>query len=325
MFFLFYIVFRSSVPPDELLNISRGAAEVAEIIVLCFPPRSPRLHEVPCGPREPPCNHNQGYCVYQVDPKQRTGRMGRYFRVEAASMDSFEHGLAKFFGVVVRGQTYINIAYLFLAFPLGLFYFIFLVTGISLGISLAILWVGLFILLGTYAAWYALAAFERQMAITMLHEDIPPMIQANLSGMSLWQRFRHTLPIPVTWKALAYLFARFPLGIFSFTVVVTLAALSTGLIAAPLYYSFIHPQVGVVWDGWNWGSLWVIDSLDKALICSLVGVLLGVASLHVMNWLAWTYGKFARVMLGGSPTAQAAAPAAVPQAAPASQTPSQAG
>jgi len=48
----------------------------------------------------------------------------------------------KFFGVVAREGTYLNIIYLLLAFPLGTAYFIFLVTGLSLGLSLPF-WVGM--------------------------------------------------------------------------------------------------------------------------------------------------------------------------------------
>ena len=36
-----------------------------------------------------------------------------------------------FFGVIAEPQSYINILYLLLAFPLGIAYFVFLVTGIS--------------------------------------------------------------------------------------------------------------------------------------------------------------------------------------------------
>ena len=71
--------------------------------------------------------------------------------------------LGSVFGVVVRLQTYLNLLYLFIAFPLGLAYFIFLVTGLSVGISLVIIWVGLPILLFMLAAWWVLAIFERQL------------------------------------------------------------------------------------------------------------------------------------------------------------------
>ena len=54
--------------------------------------------------------------------------------------------LARFFGVVARRESWLNLLYLALAFPLGLFYFIFLIVCLSVGISLVIIWVGIFIL-----------------------------------------------------------------------------------------------------------------------------------------------------------------------------------
>lgn len=228
-------------------------------------------------------------------------------------MDSLGSALKKFFGVVLEGQTYLNSLYLLLAFPLGLFYFVFLVTGLSVGIGLVIVWVGVLILAGVFAAWYGMAAFERWLAINLLREEIPPMEKQDLSGMTLWQKFVYTLKNPVTWKGLAYLFARFPLGICSFVVLVTLVALSAALIAAPAYYRFVQPTIDLSWNG-AFYQPWLIDTLPEALIACLAGLLIGVGSLHVFNGLAWVSGKFARLMLGNfspAPVALAPVPAAV--------------
>ncbi|MEE8442664.1 MAG: sensor domain-containing protein, partial [Dehalococcoidia bacterium] len=61
-----------------------------------------------------------------------------------------------FFGVVADPQSYINIFYLFLAFPLGIGYFVFLVTGISVGFGLLIIWVGVPILVLVLAGSWVL-------------------------------------------------------------------------------------------------------------------------------------------------------------------------
>jgi hypothetical protein len=221
-------------------------------------------------------------------------------------MDSFDNTLAKFFGVVTRGQTYLNALYLLLAFPLGIFYFVFLITGISLGISLSILWVGLFILLAVYGVWYALVAFERGLAISLLHEEIPPMHTEDLSGKTLFQKFSSTLSNPVTWKGLVYLFVKFPLGILSFVLLVTLVSISAALVATPLYFQYIHPQIGVYWTGVSWSPMWVIDTMSKAISVSIAGIFLTIISMHILNALALVSGKFARIMLGNfspAPTA----------------------
>ncbi len=228
-------------------------------------------------------------------------------------MESFKYALAKFFGVAIRGKTYLNLVYLLLAFPLGLAYFIFLVVGITTGVPLVIVWVGLFILAAVFAIWYALVAFERQMAIKLLGEDIPPMNQKDTTGMSLWQKLVVAVKNPVTWKGLVYLFAKFPLGLVSFIVLVTLISLSASLIGAPFYYQYVHPQVNFTVNNALWNPVWIIDTLPEALLASAVGLLIGLVSLHVFNGLAWISGKFARLMLGNFSTPAAPAAPSLPE------------
>ncbi len=198
----------------------------------------------------------------------------------------------QFFGVAARGQTYLNIIYLLLSFPLGTAYFVFLVTGLSLGISLLIIWVGIPILLFMLAAWWVLVAFERQLAIWLLHVDIPPMSRETASGRSAWVRLKIHLRNPVTWKGLAYLFARFPLGIFSFVVAITLIALTGALLFAPLTCTYPECQM--------YTFSWQIDTLNEAVVCSILGLCVGLISMHVMNCLAFVSGRFAILMLGAA-------------------------
>ena len=239
--------------------------------------------------------------------------------VKDTNMKSFWNALGKFFGVFLRGQTYLNMLYLLLSFPLGLFYFTFLVVGISVGVPLVILWVGLLILLVVFALWYAFVVFERQMAITLLREDIPPISRQDLTGKTLWQKFTATLGNPVTWKGLVYLLAKFPLGIISFVFLVALVSLSAASVGAPFYYYFWPPSVDLTLTGTPWTNIWIIDTMPEALLLSLVGIFVTLGSMHILNGLAWLSGKFARVMLGNfspAPVAPVAPAAPTPVAAP---------
>lgn len=229
---------------------------------------------------------------------------------------------------MARGQTYLNALYLLLAFPLGLFYFVFLVTGLATGIPLIIVWVGLLVLALVFVAWYGFIAFERQMAIGMLREQIPPISYQDLSGKSLWQKFIATFSNPVTWKGLLYLLAKFPLGIFSFVVQVTLLSISAAFVGLPFYYQYVHSDIDMTVNGvYYFNPAWLVDTLPEALIGCLIGILITVVSLHIFNGLAWVSGKFARVMLGNfSPaplapvTAYVAADAAAAAESTASET-----
>lgn len=222
------------------------------------------------------------------------------------------NALKKFFSVAAQGQTYLNMLYLLFSFPLGLFYFVFLVSGLAIGISTIIIWIGLLFLLAVFAVWYALIVFERQLAIWMLREEIPPIVREEIPNQTTWQRFVSAVKNPVTWKGLLYLFAKFPLGVFSFVVLVTLLAVSLALLTMPIYYSLFPAQVDItLFNGIR--NPVIIDTLAEALTASLIGLLLTIVSMHILNGLAWVSGKFARVMLGDfSTTATPHAPVEAP-------------
>jgi len=196
-----------------------------------------------------------------------------------------------FFNSIWKAQTWLNVLYLILSFPLGIFYFVILVTGISLGFGLLITVVGIFILFGMLLLSRAFSHFEAEMTNTLLGTQIrPPNIDPEVSGF--WNRFREKLRSPFTWKGMFYLFLRFPMGIFSFSITISLLAASIGLISAPFIYN--APWVNIDWPGYYW---WIIDTLPEAIIAALVGIVLLFVSLFVLNYLAWIYGKIAKVLL----------------------------
>ena len=92
------------------------------------------------------------------------------------------------FHYLIEKQTYLNLAYLLLAFPLGIIYFVFLVTGFSLGFGLIVTFLGIPILLGMLAATWGIAAFERQLANQLLAARIAPMPLMPGQGERLWPR-----------------------------------------------------------------------------------------------------------------------------------------
>jgi len=205
--------------------------------------------------------------------------------------------VSQFFKVMVSGQAYLNLIYLGAAFPLGVFYFVFLVSALSTGISLAIIWVGIPILLLVGVAWWVLASFERFIAINLLKEDIPAMARPSKESADLWTRFKEYFANPVTWKSLLYLFLKFPLGITTFVILITLVSLTLAFLSMPFTYEYLQYFQG----GISFGPglpIWHIDSLYDALLGALIGLMLWPVTLHVTNGLAFVHAKFARLMLG---------------------------
>ena len=198
--------------------------------------------------------------------------------------------------VMLDVQAYLNVFYLLVAFPLGVFYFVFLVTGLSLGLSTVIIWVGIPILLLVSIGWCALASFERYMAIHWLKEDLPSMTAPSMGGAGIWTRFKDFLANPFTWKSMIYLFLKFPLGMVTFVVVITLVSLTLAFLTAPITYKFLPDfQIGIFFGSGL--PAWHIDSLNKALIGMLLGLGLWPLTLHVTNSLTWLHAKLARAML----------------------------
>ena len=193
-----------------------------------------------------------------------------------------------FFGVVVDPQSYLNISYLLLAFPLGTFYFVFLVTGLSLGFGMIILIFGVPILLLVLGGSWALSGFERRIAVALLKEDIPSPSRQPIP-QKLWPRVKAHLTDRATWTGLLYLFLKFPVGIATFTIAVTLVSVTLGLLFAPAWSWTSDPL--------TWGA-WTFDPFPWSWAGTLVGIPMIFISLHLMNGMALLSGRMVRVMLG---------------------------
>ena len=201
-----------------------------------------------------------------------------------------ESPVAAFLGVVARPQTYRNLLYLALAFPLGIAYFVVLVTGFSLGVGLAVTLVGIPVLLATFWLVRALSLVERRLATTLLGVEIPDPAPA--ASESLWDRVVALLTSPVTWLGLVFLLGKFVLGTATFVVLAVLGALTFAFVTAPLYYDLPNAGVDV--------GVWQVTTLPEALVLSVLGVVLLVVSLHAVNGMAWGWGRVAAVLLDGS-------------------------
>lgn len=232
---------------------------------------------------------------------------------------SVTHGLRTVFGVPFRLQTYRNLLYLVLAFPLGMAYFVFLSVGLSLGVGLAIAVVGIPILLAVLAVSTGLATVERVLATMLLGVEIETTDTPTPD--SLVERAKRLVTDVGTWKALAYLASKFVIGIVTFVVVTTLLVTATSLLAIPFVYDQpgvyvgiitdapvrLHPSLYVVWNQLLVGvetvvhvGSWQVTTLSQALAVAGLGVVLGVVSLHLLNGLARFSGWYTKYMLGSN-------------------------
>ena len=201
--------------------------------------------------------------------------------------------------VMWEKQSYTNILYLLLSFPLGLTYFVLLVTGIVVGIGSL---VGFFIFILTMNAWWGLAAFERISARQWVEGDIPPMSLPQTTSTTRGERIPSRLTNSMTWKTLVFLLAKFPFGVFCFGIalttlvaaaVISVVLLVLGLLIAPFFMLFL------LFRGASDGP----EQVKRFLLLSLMGFGICVLALYLLNSLAFLAGQFARVMLGMSDSA----------------------
>ncbi|HEY8951649.1 MAG TPA: sensor domain-containing protein [Candidatus Dormibacteraeota bacterium] len=203
-------------------------------------------------------------------------------------------------------QTYLRMAYLLLAFPLGTLYFVVLATGLSAGLGLAIVIVGFPILVLTLLIWLLFARIERGLATHLLGAKLRPMSIADPKARTVRERLLNTLTDPVTWKSLAYLLLEFPFGVFTFTIGLILITVSISLVLYPAVYAvstWLYQQYPGNFQGTLFPGVTIDGHLRTSVFLgffavSVFGVFFATASAAVMNGLGWLWARFAEVMLG---------------------------
>ena len=194
---------------------------------------------------------------------------------------------ADHFTVLRDTQTYLNLTYLLLAFPLGIAYFVLSVVGLSVGLSLLIIWVGIFVLLALFAGWWGLANLERFLAVSLLGEDIAPLATPLTAKGSVWERTKAHFTHPLTWKSALYLLLKFPLGIASFVVTITAVSICAALIFAPFIYQTGNISI----------FAWQINTFFEAVLATGIGLFFTPYVFRLLNKAAHLSGQLARFML----------------------------
>jgi Putative sensor len=219
-----------------------------------------------------------------------------------AKEPSFTGAIKTFFLAPFRLRTYSNLLYLMLAFPLGLAYFIFLAVGLPLGLGLTIIWIGIPILALVFGGSWALAGLERQSAIHLLRAQVPPRTPPPVQEeQGFWKKVYAFYTNPVTWKGMAFLLIKLPLGIVTFILLVTLLATTAAFLLAPVaVYTMDYgwedfgDEFYVETDGWSWQ----LDTWPEAWLATGIGVVLLFVSFNLLNGLAFLWARTSELLLG---------------------------
>jgi len=219
--------------------------------------------------------------------------------------------------VPVRPQTYRNLLYFSLAFPLGIIYFVFLTTGFSVGISLVPVLVGIPILGVSVGLAIALAGVERRLVTLLLGLELDPPSEPE--GGSTWARVKALLTDLRTWTPLVYLPSVLVLGTAFLGLAVTVFSTGFSMLLVPLYYDQpglyvglvsnrpveLHPAIYFAWNNLLVGfetvislGAWRVTTLTEGLVVAALGVVVCLVGLNATNLLARSWKWYTAVMIG---------------------------
>lgn len=202
-------------------------------------------------------------------------------------LDDRDYRAPRGFNALFSVQTYKNILYLFLSFPLGLMYFILFVVGFSVGFGLLVILVGLPILMMVMMGANALAGFERELNRLLLGVDIEKPLEDDYGND--WRGKVRGFFNPQSVMNLIYLFLKFPFGVLAFVVSMVLVSITFGMIFAPFGLMFGEATVEIMFFN--------IDNLMIAFLTMGMGLLLAPITLTITNQLAQGWGIVAERLL----------------------------
>ncbi|MDA3937626.1 MAG: sensor domain-containing protein [Actinomycetota bacterium] len=214
--------------------------------------------------------------------------------LKAPKTRSHETFIGKFFGVLVDPQAWGAVVYMLLSIITGTVYFTIVTTGVSLSLGLAILIIGIPIMLLFLGIVRAVSLLEGRIVEGLLGVRMPRRPRMAPSGGNLWERIKWWLSDYRTWTTMLYMGLQLPLGVFYFSVTVSLASFFAGTVAAPFVQVITGEPIahfgdyGYMLYGW-------------AMPLVVVGGLLGfVVLMHLVKLAGRLHGAYAKVMLVGN-------------------------
>lgn len=185
-----------------------------------------------------------------------------------------------------------NLIYLLLSLPIGILYFVVLITGFSLGAGLLITLIGIPILVAMIFVTYILGDLDRKMTSLLLGVNIAKPEARPSNDDSARAILVAQVKSLQFWKELGYLLLKMPLGVISFTIAIVLVTLSLGLIAAPFIVTYVPAAQIQLWNGFE------INTMQRAVVTAVVGLGLGAISVVLINGYAKFMGAISVRALG---------------------------
>ncbi|MBN8802977.1 MAG: hypothetical protein ABS96_31890 [Lysobacteraceae bacterium SCN 69-123] len=199
---------------------------------------------------------------------------------------------ARFFGVVLDPHTYGALFYMLLSLVTGVFFFTWVVTGLSLSVSLMILIIGIPVLLLFLGSVRVLSLVEGRIIEALLGVRMPrrPMYTDRSQG---WlARIGAMFTDVRTWLTMLYFVLMLPLGVVYFSIATTLLSTSLALLFAPLADVALDQPVNLWINDVNVG-----DGVWLWPLAMAAGLVLLFATLHLARAIGRLHGAIAKHLL----------------------------
>jgi uncharacterized membrane protein len=210
--------------------------------------------------------------------------------------------IGQFFGVAADPRTYASLFYMVFALATGIFYFTWVVTGLSLSIGLSVLIVGIPFVILFFGSIRLLSLVEGRLVEVMLGERMPRRPLYADRSKPLMARIGEMFKDPRTWSSMLYMALMLPLGVFYFTLAVTALSVSLSFIAAPPMVWFGFAEMNADFDGWALfgmqdGVVGTSAGYWSLPLLFALGVALLFATLHLARGIGKVHGLFAKHLL----------------------------
>jgi len=199
--------------------------------------------------------------------------------------------VVRFFGVFADPRAWGAFLYLLFSLATGIFYFTWVVTGISVSAGLMVLIIGLPLAGLFILSVRGISLVEGRIVEALLGVRMPRRQVFSRSSAGWWTRFKGVLSDQQTWLSIVYMLLQMPLGITYFTVLVTLIALSLYGIASPILQLGFDIPVSHIYGVAYYLPNWFLP------IAVIAGILLATLTLHLAKTVGQVHGRLAKALL----------------------------
>lgn len=198
-------------------------------------------------------------------------------------------------------RTWRSALYLVLGLPLGIVYFTFVVTAVSVSGGLLATIAGFPLLILTFVAVRYLIKLDAEIVGVLTGTDIVLPPSPWKGDATVWVKIKNTLTDRGTWRGYVYLLAMLPIGVMNFTITVLITAV--GIYGATAWVWSQWEYFSVTWNGFYIREFsWTIETpvnvpWEIETIMVIGGVLLIITTPAMLIVLAHLQARFARYML----------------------------